>query len=207
MQSSGDDGRRESFGRTYSQWLTLTPKVDDSMLSALEVVQNAYVVRDLEEACARFNRLLGIGPFVGGNEFELASHVYRGRAADPIKLRIAFVQSGNLNIELVQLVSGAPSAFHDMFTRDQQGFHHQAVFCANYREQRDEFVAQGCPVASEFTVSWGAQICYIDARHIVGHMIELYPEDAILRDLYRQSRDAAREWNGKDLIVPWKMSE
>jgi hypothetical protein len=177
------------------------------MLNALEIVQNAYVVQDLDEACGRFNRLLGIGPFVGGTEFELSSHVYRGRPADPIKLRIAFVQSGNLNIELVQVLSGAPSAFHDMFIRDQQGFHHQAIFCDDYGAQRDQFVAQGCPVASEFTVPWGAQICYIDARHILGHMIELYPQDAVIADLYRQAREAAREWNGKDLIVPWRMTE
>jgi Glyoxalase/Bleomycin resistance protein/Dioxygenase superfamily len=177
------------------------------MIEPLKIVQNAYVVRDLDAACVEFNRLLGVGPFVGGTEFELGSHVYRGRAAEPIKLRIAFVQSGDLNIELVQLMSKAPSAFHDMFPSGQQGFHHQAVFCDDYHAQRDEFVALGCPVASEFIVSWGAQICYIDARHIVGHMIELYPQDAVLADLYSQSREAARSWNGKDLIVPWRMAE
>jgi hypothetical protein len=177
------------------------------MIKPLEIVQNAYVVRDLDAACIQFNRLLGVGPFVGGTEFELSSHVYRGRAADSIKLRIAFVQSGDLNLELVQLMSGAPSAFHDMFSPDQQGFHHQAIFCDDYRAQRDDFVAQGCPVASEFTVPWGAQICYIDARHLVGHMIELYPQDAVLADLYSQAREAARAWDGKDLIIPWRMPE
>ncbi len=56
---------------------------------------------------------------------------------------------------------------------------------------------------SEFTVPWGAKICYIDARSHFGHMIELYPEDEIIRGMYRQARVAADGWDGARLIVPW----
>jgi hypothetical protein len=58
-------------------------------------------------------------------------------------------------------------------------------------------------VASEFTLAWGVQICYIDARHEFGHMIELYPQDAVIRDMYRQARDAAAGWDGSKLVIPW----
>src|SRR5262249_9784551 len=120
------------------------------------VVQNAYVVRDLEKACAHFHQLLGVGPFVAGSQFELASHVYRGQPADPVSVRGVFVQSGPLNIELVQVLSAAPSAFHDMFASGEQGFHHTAEFCDDYGQRKDAWVAAGYPVASEFTLSWGA---------------------------------------------------
>lgn len=176
------------------------------MPSPLQIVQNAYVVRNLEEGCVRFNRLLGIGPFVGGNEFELSGHVYRGRPAAPIRLKVAFVQAGDLNIELVELLSEAPSAFHDMFPAQQEGLHHHAIFCQDYAAQRDELQEHGSPVASEFEVPWGAKICYVDTRATLGHMTELYPEDPVLRDLYRQARDRAREWDGKQLIVPWEVA-
>jgi Glyoxalase/Bleomycin resistance protein/Dioxygenase superfamily len=174
-------------------------------VSALEIVQNAYVVANLEDGCERLHSLLGIGPFVGGNEFELSNHVYRGRPADPVRVRIAFVQSGGLNLELVELVSTSASAFHDMFAIGKEGLHHQAIFCDDYEARRDAFVAQGFPVASEFTVPWGAKICYVDARSKLGHMIELYPQDAVLHDLYRQAKEAARVWDGTDLIVPWNV--
>jgi len=52
-------------------------------------------------------------------------------------------------------------------------------------------------------LAWGAQICYIDARREFGHMIELYPQDAVIRDMYRQARDAASGWDGSKLVIPW----
>ena len=167
------------------------------------IVQNAYVVRDLEEACARFHALYHIGPFVGGSEFELGSHLYRGRPAASVWVRGVFVQAGPLNVELLQVLSEAPSAFHDMFPSSDEGLHHIALFCDDYECQRDGWVAAGCPVASEFTLAWGTRICYIDASREFGHMIELYPQDAIIRDMYRQARDAAIGWDGGKLIIPW----
>ena len=167
------------------------------------IVQNAYVVPDLDLACQQMHRLVGIGPFLGGQAGELRDHVYRGHSAAPIRYRSVFVQSGELNVELIQLLSAAPSAFHDMFPNGGQGLHHVAVFCDDYARQRDAFVAAGYPVASEFMAGVGAQICYIDARAVLGHMIELYPEHPAIRRRYQQTRDAAAQWDGLQLIQPW----
>jgi hypothetical protein len=172
---------------------------------ALEIVQNCYVVRDLDEACARFRDRYGIGPFVGGAEAELDNHVYRGRPAPPIRLRGVFVQSGPLNIELVQILSDGPCAFTDMYRNGAEGFHHVAMFCPDYEATRDAWVAAGYAIASEFTVNWGAKICYVDARADMGHMIELYPEDPIIRAMYRQAAEAPKSWGGRDLIIPWAL--
>ncbi|WP_197277254.1 VOC family protein [Sphingomonas profundi] len=177
------------------------------MSEPARIVQNCYVVRNLEEACARMHALYGIGPFIGGVEAELSDHEYRGRPAPPIRLRGVFVQSGDLNIELVELVSTSPSAFHDMFAAGAEGFHHVAMFCADYAAERDAMIAQGYALASEFSVTFGpgdvAQICYLDARDTLGHMIELYPEHPVIRDMYRQARVAPDGWDGQRLIIPW----
>jgi hypothetical protein len=173
------------------------------LLQQARIVQNAYVVPDLEQACRQMHQLYGIGPFVGGQPAELRAHRHRGQAAPDIRFRSVFVQSGDLNIELVQLLSPAPSAFHDMFGEGQQGLHHVAVFCTDYARERDAFVAAGYPVASEFTAGMGAQICYIDTRPVLGHMIELYPEHPGIRAKYQQARDAATHWDGQTLIIPW----
>jgi Glyoxalase/Bleomycin resistance protein/Dioxygenase superfamily len=174
-------------------------------LAPVKVVQNCYIVRNLVQACERLHKLYGIGPFLGGNDFELGQHVYRGQAAPPIAARGVFVQSGDLNLELVELVSKTPSAFHDMFPNGQEGFHHVAMFCDDYEASRDAFVAQGLPVASEFTVPFGAKICYIDAREPMGHMLELYPESDIIRAMYRQTVEAAANWDRRQLIIPWNL--
>ncbi|HEX7784018.1 MAG TPA: VOC family protein [Sphingobium sp.] len=168
------------------------------------IVQNAYVVRDLEAACAQLNRLTGIGPFVGGVEVALDQHRYRGAAADPIRLRGVFVQSGDLNIELIEMLSDGPCAFREMFAGNDEGMHHTAMFCDDYAVERDRWVAAGYPVVSEFTTAFGASICYVDTRPLFGHMLELYPEDAIIRAMYRQTVEETESWDGKQMIVPWR---
>lgn len=178
--------------------------MDHSPQAPLAIVQNCYVVRDLEAACQRFHDLFGIGPFVGGSEAVLDNHIYRGQPAAPIRLKGVFGQCGDLNVELVQILSAGPSAFHDMFPSGEAGLHHVAIFADDYEAERDRFVAQGMPVVSEFTVPFGAHICYIDARSALGHMIELYSENAVIRDMYRQTRDARATSGLQQLIVPWQ---
>jgi hypothetical protein len=169
----------------------------------LAIVQNAYVVADLDEACARFNRLFGLGPFVGGSEGVLADHVYRGEPAEPIRIRGVFVQSGELNIELIQVLSDAPSAFHDMFGGERrEGLHHSALFAPDYEATKRSFVNQGHTVASEFWFQ-GRRICYVDTRPSLGHMIEIYPDLPLIRAMYAQARDAARERPGELALRPW----
>jgi len=169
----------------------------------LKVVQNCYVVRDLEAACRQFAELYGIGPFVGGGEGVLEDHMYRGRPSPPVRLKAAFVQSGDLNIELVEVLSDGPSAFHDMFPNGETGFHHVAIFSDDYEAERDRLIGLGMPVASEFTILGDLRLSYIDARATLGHMIELYPEAETLRALYRRTRQAAEGWDGKQLFVPF----
>ena len=147
--------------------------------------------------------MLGIGPFIGGGSAVLDNHEYRGKPAPPINFRCVFVQSGDIVIELIQLVSSAPSAFHDMFRDGAQGLHHSAIFCSDYEAERDALVAAGYPVASEFTVSFGARICYVDTRPVLGHMLELYPPHPRIHAMYRRTWEAAESWDGRDLVVPW----
>lgn len=173
------------------------------LLDRARIIQNAYVVDDLEAACVRFNRLYGIGPFLGGGAGRLYDVVHRGRPAPDIEIRGVFVWSGDLCVELVEQTSSGPSAFRDLFPKGKQGFHHTAVFCVDYAAERDAFAAAGFPVASEFTVWPGCQICYVDTSAVLGHMIELYPPSERILDLYDQARRAAMDWDGRALIRPF----
>jgi hypothetical protein len=172
------------------------------MMKAAAIVQNCYVVRDLEEGCERFRRLYGIAPFVGGSIMELTEHVYRGRPAPSIELRAAFAQAGDINIELVEPVSSAPNPFNDMFPEGTEGFHHVAMFCADFAAACDHFTVMGHALVSEACLLPGIRVGFIDARKAIGHMIELYPESEIIRAVFRRIRDAADNWDGKNLIIP-----
>jgi hypothetical protein len=174
-------------------------------LSILPVtlVQMAFLVPNLEEGCAALNRAYGWGPFCGGSEGVLEDHTYRGEPADPIRIRGVFVQTGEINVEVIEVVSAAPSAFHESLRADGQPvLHHCATFAADYAATRDHFVAQGYPVVSEFGFA-GHRICYVDTRPLLGFMTEIYPELPIIRAMYAETVESTKARPGDPAISPW----
>lgn len=81
-----------------------------------------------------------------------------------------------------------------------EGLHHCAFFCDDYAAERNVLVTSGLSVAREFTVSFGAQICYIDPSATLGHMLELCRRHPIIEVMYTETREAAENWDGKDLL-------
>jgi hypothetical protein len=169
-------------------------------LSRARVVQNAYLVEDLEASCRRLHRLLGIGPFLGGGVLRLTDHRYRGHPAEPVELRAVFAQSGDLVIELIQLLSTGPSAFRDMYAPGEEGLHHVAIIAGDYEAERDALVGLGYPIASEFRTSAGVSVAFADTRAELGHMLELYPDHPTVCEPYARTRAAAEAWDGEFAI-------
>jgi hypothetical protein len=167
------------------------------------LVQMAFLVPNLEEGCAALNRTYGWGPFLGGTEGVLADHVYRGEPADPIRIRGVFVQTGIINVEVIEVVSDAPSAFHEMLRADGLPvLHHCATFAADYEGVRDHLVAQGYPVVSEFGFA-GHRICYVDTRPLLGYMTEIYPNLPVIRAMYAETVEATKARPGDPAITPF----
>lgn len=167
------------------------------------LVQMAFLVPNLEQGCAALHRAYGWGPFLGGGEGVLADHTYRGQPADPIRIRGVFVQTGAINVEVIEVLSDAPSAFHEMLRPDGQPvLHHCATFAPDYEATRDHLVAQGFAVVSEFGFA-GHRICYVDTRPLLGTMTEVYPELPIIRAMYAETAEATRARPGNPGISPF----
>ena len=167
------------------------------------LAQMAFLVPDLEAGCAALNRAYGWGPFLGGTEGVLADHVYRGEPTPPIRIRGVFVQTGAINVEVIEVVSDAPSAFHEMLRADGEPvLHHCATFAADYVGTRDHLVAQGFPVVSEFGFA-GRRICYVDTRPLLGFMTEIYPDLPVIRAMYAETVAAAEARPGSPAITPF----
>jgi hypothetical protein len=169
---------------------------------AIEIVQNAYVTKDLQATCARLFAEFGIGPYILAADLELGEHRYRGERVEPVIIDAAFAQSGDLNIEIIQVKSTGPCAFSEETTTSNQ-IHHVAYFCDDWAMERDRITSLGYPVVSEFSIGDGVEICYIDTRPLFGHMIELYPRDPLLLGLYDRVRLLALQEEGGELLIPW----
>ncbi|RYD44444.1 MAG: hypothetical protein EOP83_31285 [Verrucomicrobiaceae bacterium] len=136
---------------------------------------------------------------MGGGMSELSGHSYRGQSAPPVNVKVAFVQSGELNLELIEVVGSENSAFRDMFGPGEEGFHHVGIFSEEPAAERARLERLGYPVASEF-VSERGTITFLDARSALGHMIELYSDDPIFPHVFEVTRAAAESWDGRNLF-------
>jgi catechol 2,3-dioxygenase-like lactoylglutathione lyase family enzyme len=81
--------------------------------------QVGYVVKSLDETVARYRHLFG--PFTLMDS-PLTGVLYRGKPTD-VKLRIAFGSTGNLEIEFIEVVSGA-SPHKEFVDAGREGIHH-----------------------------------------------------------------------------------
>jgi len=157
-------------------------------LPQYQVIQNAYLVNDLDEAVSRLNRQAGYGPWMLLRHIEVPRVFYRGQPAI-IDMSGAFTQAGDVQIELIQVHSSGPSCYRDIYPVGKQGFHHTAMFVPNYEEAYAAFEAAGCPCAQLFELPDGGVAAYMDTSAVNGHMIEIYKESSGIRALYSTVRE------------------
>jgi len=164
------------------------------------VIQNAYVVTDIEAAARRWNETFGIGPFVLLENIRLPNVLYRGQPAE-MELSAALAQAGNIQVELIQQHSDGPSCYRDVYAEGEEGFHHVAMLCEDFDKEFARYEAMGCPAAMSFGTD-GTRTAYMDARNQIGSMVELYSDYQGIRDLYRMVAEVAETWPGEQLLIP-----
>jgi hypothetical protein len=171
------------------------------LVGALPVRQLAYKVNDLEAAAAAHHRLFGSGPFFVLRHVALASSQHRG-VTQPFDHSSAYGQWGAVMVELVVQHNPEPSALHDMFPHGsgKEGLHHAALFVDDLDAAIARFAAEGAPLAQLSVTSGGTAFAFVDARASHGHMLELYEPSEQLTGFYDFVAEAARGWDGADLL-------
>lgn len=165
-------------------------------------IQNAWVVNDIEAAARRWSETLGIGPFyIGQYQSRMFDDLqYRGEAAT-LDMTTAIAFSGDMQIELIEPVGTAPSAYRDVYAEGETGFHHLCFWSDDLDADLAHYAALGCAAANTGTVRGGPRFAYVDARTTSGCMIELLEYQAPLATLFDSWQDANKQWDGKDPIV------
>ena len=167
----------------------------------LPVRQIAYLVPDIAAAARTHAATFGSGPYFTMYHVPLASSVHRGidREFDHSS---AYGQWGDMMIEFVEVHSTDPSAFSDVYPAgsDQYGLHHTAIMVEQLDTAIARFEAQDMPLAQLSETTTGTAFAFMDATATLGHMIELYPASEVLTGFYDMVRDAARSWDGSEVI-------
>lgn len=160
-------------------------------------IQMCWVVPDLDRAIVEWSGAAGIGPFFVFEQVLFDSPVYRGRPSNSPDIRAAMAQSGDMQIELVQLNHDEPSVWTDVVPRGSRGLHHAAVVCQDYDREVAAYASAGAEVAFS-GLMMGAPVCWVDTRASLGFMVELITANPIAASVFAQIREAAENWDGKD---------
>ncbi len=163
-----------------------------------DIVQNAYVVNDLEVTIDDWVSRLGVGPFFVQRNLELMVN-YRG-ATTPLDIDIALGQAGAVQVELIKVNRRGDNVYCDTYPHGVRcGFHHVATFPRDVDAAVATYRDQGYELAME--LMFGAtRVVYMDTREPMGCMIEFYADTPEIRGLYKTVADAALNWDGRDPV-------
>jgi hypothetical protein len=159
--------------------------------------QNGYVVRDLDRAIASMVGM-GVGPwFVLGPMTQDVT--FRGTPA-VIEIRIAFANSGALQMELIEQRNDAPSPYTEFLATGREGFHHLAWWADDYDAFDAEARACSFPIIMTGNAGGVTRYCYGELDGVASTAVEVMELNDATRWMATTVHDAAVGWDGRDPV-------
>lgn len=139
------------------------------------IIEQIFVVRDLDAAIFAWSRALAAGPFFKGEAHIPAERSRRWGVPSPIRMRVAYGVSAGILIELVQPLPGDGSIYSEALATMQDAPHGQALgFLVNLDWEEGCALMSGYPEAMHIVTNVGALRCaFYDARKELGVFIEI----------------------------------
>ena len=160
--------------------------------------QNAYLVHDLQVAISQWLSL-GIGPWIVLPSFAQTDSEYRGEKTAPV-VSIAFANSGDLQIELIQQEDESPSIYKEFTDAGRVGFHHVAFWSEDFDATIVAAQGAGWPVVHHGSGGGIAKFAYLDAGGFTSTVIEVMELNQTTKWMTTLVRDAADDWDGRDPV-------
>ena len=161
--------------------MTLEDKMASSLSSPLlariqlkRIVQIGIVVADRERTTQLLTSLLGIGPFrfVEWPNRPESKYYYRG-AEQHIRLKQAFVQLGDVEVELIQPLEGL-NEYQDFLDQTGGGIHHILFEVPDIDPVIQELAKSGVTVLQSGTgIRPDTRWALLDTKHLLGFLVEL----------------------------------
>ena len=164
--------------------------------------QNGYVVRDIEAALDHWTNVLGVGPFFYMEQVKIDDLRYRGQPTNA-QASIALANSGELQIELIQLRNDAPSMWRDFLEAGHEGLQHFAYWMdtpAAMDAALERAAALGYEIGQSGTVGENGRFVYLCTEAHPGTVVELSEACGWKAEFFRKVARAAENWDGSDPI-------
>ena len=123
---------------------------------------------------------------------------YRGGPSG-VDVSLAVGNSGDVQIELIQCETDAPSVYKEFLDAGRVGVHHVGLMPEHYDKARHDYESKGFEAAFECSIS-GTSLVYYDTVDAVGHFTELWQKSDAFTDFMKFVRDASIDWDGRDPV-------
>ena len=167
-----------------------------------QIVQMAYVVKDIRASIDWWVRDCHVGPWFLLDSFTGADHRFRGGQSHA-DVAIAMAFAGHMQIELIQPKDDHPSVYKEIVDRRGHGFHHVGVAVEDAEVERAAYERRGYEVAFRAPVPSGGAVYYMcNGRNEPG-FVELIPATPGMDEMFTRYWRASVEWKGENPIRPF----
>jgi hypothetical protein len=162
------------------------------------IVQNSWVVADLNAGIADWTHRMRVGPFFRFPKIVFETGHYRGRAMLP-DYDAAVAYSGELMIELIQ--PNGPSIFQDFLDAGGVGVQHLCAMSDDLPAATAEIEARGGIAVQGGTFADGSRLTYFDLGGPAPSILEIAELKPDVLALFAAIKAAGASWNGRDATV------
>jgi hypothetical protein len=163
------------------------------------VIQNGYVVRDIEAAMRHWLEVLGVGPWFYIPHLPVPDFKYKGQPS-PVDVSLALAYSGTLQIELIQQRNEAPSLYRDFLNAGHEGLQHLGYGTKNFDADLSRLLSVGYTIGHSGSVSGRGPFVYLLTESHPGTVVELLDMSGRREQIFARMAEAARDWDGHDPI-------
>ncbi len=160
------------------------------------VMQNGFVVEDLEAAIDHWARVMHVGPFFLFERIEFAECWYRDRPATDMNLAVAIAYWGSVQIELIQQRNAVPSIYTDFRAARGAGLQHMGVISHSVERDLQRLALQGIRPVQHGRTAGGMRFAYVATDHHPGGMVELIEAGPQGLSFFARMQAAAEKWDG-----------
>jgi Glyoxalase/Bleomycin resistance protein/Dioxygenase superfamily len=154
--------------------------------------QISYIVRDIDDTIQTW-LAHGVGPWFILPNVRQRGCTFRGQPAESL-LKLAFANSGELQIELVQQLDDTPSSYREFLDTGSEGFHHLSFWADDFDAAQHAATQQP---QWQLVQRGDARSAYYDTGGVTSTIIEISEMTDRWRWITDTIRDAAATWDGQ----------
>ena len=162
------------------------------------IIQNAFIVDDMDAAISYWTQVMQVGPFFKFPEIVFEEADFRGRPHKP-DFGAAIAYSGDLMIELIR--PQGPSIFSEFAAAGHTGVHHFAAFADDLGVAAAAIEARGGRRVQGGRLVDGSSIAYFEMGGPAPSVLEIACLSPAALGLFDAIKAAGANWDGRTPTV------